>query len=235
MTDAPRIHAIVPSHLSDWNRYLDACIEHGKTFADHLWEWPDTYGDMMLHEGAWRTRMLEELTPRMDAQPGVDWILVNDSDEFLASTNLSELTLKEQLHSLVAWANELGADSMLLGIDELWSLDPPLKRVDKAWGTISGLRLFRYEPGMPMAVENKKLASGSVPVWARNNSLNVKHNLKVVHASYAFPADREAKFARYQGRPEHGSAHVNSILDTDVDLQPLGYECPKIWRGIRNG
>lgn len=235
-TSDPQIFAVVPTCAMERDRYFQSVCKHLATFVHPLIiPWEDLDGGMLKHESAWRTTMLREAIEMWKSfevlRPEIDWILVNDADEYVVVDSIMDT--KEVLTSLMRAANDDGCRSMTFALDELWQLDPPKIRIDKAWAGQRMLRMFRWFEGMSLALPNKRLACGSIPEWSREVSLIAHPLVRVMHAGYADPSERPMKYARYQGRPEHGSSHIESIMDEDVTLKDVPYEYPEIWRGSR--
>ena len=59
-------------------------------------------------------------------------------------------------------------------------------------------------------------------------------NLTLLHAGYAHPDDREAKYARYSAHANngHNDSHIESILAAP-SLKGWNGQMPPIWRGVR--
>jgi len=217
----PQVFAVVPCTNDD--PYLVSCISHLTTFVDDYYVHYDPKGRLLQHEGNWRTGLLETAVSHFKPISGIDWILVNDSDEFLGQR--TPFKLQDELGWAVADATyKHHATALLFAREELWELDPPYARVDKAWGNQKNLRMFRYVEGMPLNTRDVPLACGSIPVAAEAHALDVSQRIKVTHAGYAAPDDRKMRFERYIGKPGHGPAHIESILDSAPTLVPAVIE-----------
>lgn len=218
----PRVFAIVPYAPKD--PYVDCCMEHLATFVDDVAKYEDRRGEMLTHEGAWRTQLLEDAVklfkPRED-----DWILVNDSDEFLVDPVFGNPRVP--LQYAIEHFNNNFTHTIDIARDELWQLDPAMKRIDGFWGSLVNQRIFRYRSGMSLVVGGAHLACGSVPLSSRLLS-GLMGALRIVHAGYATPEDRQMRYERYKGREGHSDEHIESILKPPT-LKKINY-APKIWR-----
>lgn len=184
---------------------------------------PDEVAPFSVDEAEFRNWVLHTAVETFSPRPNIDWMLVNDADEFIVSSVGAKPgpLIRDTLDAL-----DIAIDALLFGLDELWQLDPPMKRMDKAWGNQRVLRMFRYRE-QPLEVRNLRLACGSLPMYAHEFVADLHVAFKVVHAGYVEKSCREAKYRRYLNRPGHSSAHIDSILDTDTTLVDVPY-CPEI-------
>ncbi len=228
-TPEPHVFAVVPVGPADRHRYLQAVLEHLHAFVENTYVVYDYNAKLLQHEGRFRTELLINAVHELQPRDGIDWILVNDADEFLVTTTSEPMS--SLMPVILREANDYGADSLVFGLDELWQLDPPKVRVDKAWADQRMLRMFRYQADKPLGVKDAPMASGSIPPWAQSNCRSYMQLVRVVHASYADPDDRLRKYLRYKDRTGHSSAHVESILDESPTLEDISFELPAIRRG----
>ena len=166
----------------------------------------DDEPSFMEHEGRFRNIAWSYLRSVLKPERG-DWIVALDADEILV--------VDGDLRAALAEVSPR-ARSLNVPIDECWELDPPRRRVDGHWGSITGARLFRWLPGVPIA--DKEMGCGSVPLDGHQVTVD---NPRIMHLGYVRAEDRVAKYERYRGRSGHSGAHVASILATPV-LVPVG-------------
>lgn len=215
------------------DRYLVDMLKQVKEVADHSFfcddqstdetanwacdhalvvERPDNVPSFMEHEGrfrGWAWNMFEEIyrpTPK-------DWVLAIDADETLASTG-DNCCLRCEVHKAIKLANSIGADSVLIPLDEVWGYDAdgwPMLRMDGYWTGTKTTRLFRYIPGG--AYKDVRMACGAEPTYVSQRKQSPHAlGLRLVHWGYAHPDDQKAKYDRYTAVPTgHLSAHVQSI------------------------
>lgn len=256
MTDnAPKLFTVMPVR-NEVDRYLHAALYHATVISDGVLVYDDNSTDesariaadvlyrfefeidwavvnndngplMLEDEAAFRQSMIEGCVEKFRPRSGIDWILVNDADEFVCVPNGMVRRLLQRAMDDLAPST---ANVLVFGRDELWSIDPPLVRVDGFWAGLKNHRMFRYQEG-PQTMKPQKLACGSVPLYA-NNEATVSSVVRVLHAGYVNVQDRIEKHDRYAGRPEHSAEHIASILDRNPALKPLAYGLPPIWRGV---
>lgn len=159
------------------------------------------------HEGRFRQSAWESFEAACDPQTG-DWVLALDTDEALVGANLVE-TLRYQL-PVAAAAN--GVTGLRLHVAEVFGVaeGAPLVRVDGLWGSISGVRLFAYEPEGTFL--DRAMGCGSAPTYVSRGKIEDVVTVALLHFGYLDPDDRLEKYERYAGRPGHNEAHVASIL-----------------------
>ena len=109
----------------------------------------------------------------------------------------------------------------------------PLIRVDRAWGMIHNVRVWKWSDLLLDDCDvvpwgGKPMASGCGPL---QGTQTLHHSLRILHAGYLHPDDHQVKYDRYVGIPGHGTAHVESILEAPT-LVPFDGQPPLIWRGI---
>lgn len=253
----PAIFAVVPTR-NEASRYLQSCLTDLTSYCDGViiadddseddtvnvacdvfsaykgisavYPKPTKIPGLMEHEGQFRKWVLETAVGAFEPRSLIDWLLVIDADEFLRPIEPDlhvETVLRNRIDSL--HKSFMGIE---MGRDELWQLDPPVARNDKLWGTITNIRMFRYDAGREIAPYQTQLACGSVPPWATWSAYRTG-TLRVVHAGYADPLDRSDKHKRYDGLSGHHPDHIASILDYNVTAR----RCPhatNIWRGVRD-
>lgn len=143
------------------------------------------------------------------ARPG-DWILCIDCDELLYGVQNLPSLLDQKTYDV-------------LGITFFHMWNPTQFRVDKAWAPNRSYRLFRYYEGGEF--NRRKLACGSEPTYVleliRQNKVLWETGLSMKHLGYMDDDAKAQKYARYMeldGGNFHSRAHLESILDQDIEL-----------------
>ena len=184
--------------------------DHDPTVVRHARR-ADDEPSFAQHEGQFRNVAWRYMEAVLKPEEG-DWILSLDADEVIMAPE--GVDRRAAVIAATALGSSRNVDSVVVRIHELWSLTPPMERVDGYWGSIGGARLARWAPGRTIA--DKPMGCGSVPP-----SPSVSTDLfSIAHLGYVRAEDREAKHARYRGRSGHNAAHIASILRTP-SLLPL--------------
>lgn len=194
----------------------DDTVDMARTLGACVGVRADDEPSFVQHEGQFRNVAWRYMEAVLKPQPG-DWILSLDADEIIVAPD--QVVPRVAVIGAVA-AAKWGAEALTVRIHELWSLEPPLERLDGYWGTITGTRLFRWSPGRTIA--DRPMGSGSVPLNCTKQPTDL---FSIAHLGYVRAEDREAKHARYVGRRGHNAAHVESILRPPT-LQPLPVGLP---------
>lgn len=218
------------------DRYLKQVIEHTWNFADEIVITDDHSTDNTVE-------IAESLGCKVhEADDDISFIL----DE----SELREQSLRtmEQYVEPNAWVLSLDADEILWGYTNLKELmdqkifdvlgitffhtwkSPHLVRVDKAWTPNISSRLYRYYPGGEYV--KRKLACGAEPSYVRELVRQGKimwHTpLVMEHLGYLRDQDKIAKYKRYKeldGGAYHNGSHIDSILDSQVQLLDISHLC----------
>lgn len=230
---------------NECERYLQACLNWHEVMLDGILVYddkstdetadvcatfdvehyvrPDDVPTFMEHEGRFRQHSLDVLVETFDVKDG-DWIAVIDTDEFL-------LPAHNELTQAVTIATSQGCKSLSVPRPELWSLDPPMERVDGFWGNQRCTRVFRWESGGKLA--DKHFACGNEPTYVAHASKFSRHPISLVHVGYVEEQDRVDKYTRYTSLEDHGhnEGHIQSILGTP-SLKSLPGAMPDVWRGL---
>lgn len=216
---------LVYDDLSDDDTF-NVVARSGASFTQR----PDVVPTFMEHEAHFRQDSLDAMEILFEPNEG-DWIAVVDADEFLVVDGASRF---QAIKDLAQKADKEDCKSVLIPRPELWSLDPPMERVDGFWGGIKCTRLYRWEPGGRL--NDKAMGCGNEPTYVPKAPIyTAPHSLKMLHVGYVEEADRKEKYERYSGLAEHGhnNKHIESILNTP-DLKPYNGSMPTVWRGARS-
>jgi len=204
--------------FNEKDRYLRAVLEHNRPFLDDLFVYDDRSTDgtydicreyaqvaqrapenrnFASHEGQFRTDAWEAFNLLLEPVDG-DIVVVFDADEFFMGDPRcfsNGYVGRVRIHE--GWRYVEGT---------LW------ERVDKAWGKIDGLRVYRWHPRFlddaHRAMDRRPTASGVGPHYR-----TAPHaGFELLHVGYVRDEDKKAKYARYTADRGHGSLHVQSIL-----------------------
>lgn len=233
---------------NEMDRYLQACILHHRPLVDEIFimddmsddlnpallkEWgvdhialrPVNQPSFIQNEAAFRQAGWDRMVEVLKLEAG-DWVLGIDADEFMVGV---------PPRGLAAAADVQSFDSIMFSIPEMYQIDPPLERADGYWGSITGLRMTKYQTGdqnFPWA----GMGCGVFPAYAPQGRVwyeLIEHYGRILHYGYANEQDREEKFARYANNDNnHAGGHINSILNAATTVPWLG-DTADVWRGIR--
>ncbi len=172
---------------------------------------PDRAPSFLTHEGNFRQAAWKDFQSTMEVTFD-DWVLAFDADEFLVSPNEPE---RESLERLVQMSRVEKAISWKIRVDEIFAFDhgQPMKRTDGFWGTIFGIRFFKYRAVSQFA--NRKMGCGSAPTYALQDPADAtRMPTGIMHYGYARAEDQQAKHDLYSHvlHNGHSSAHIQSIL-----------------------
>ena len=159
-------------------------------------------------EGTFRGEAWRSFEDAVGPEVG-DWVFVLDCDEFIVTTKSARPTDVRRQIIDEAWNLPL-----LINFAEIFGFAEdgwPLERVDRAWGSISGLRLFPYHPGGTYS--SGKYGVPPVPTYVTARPYSTSNELLVLHYGYARSEDQSARYERYAGRPGHSRQHVQSIVE----------------------
>lgn len=221
------------------SRYLQAALAHAASYLDRIIIFDDQsddetreiaseFGDVVIRpdhissfvenesefrQHAWSI-FEDNCSPTLD-----DWILAIDADEFLIADNPRE--------SLFHYS-QTASLGVSLRIPELWSIDPPLVRVDGYWDRNSSPRYFRYMPGGTFA--GRRMGSAAFPTYVRHDL--IAEDVEILHVGYLNEDDRVVKYNRYTSISEgHSSTHIESIIKIPT-YSSYDKTLPNIYRGI---
>jgi hypothetical protein len=170
------------------------------------------------NEGAFRGNAWSAFEEQMQPVVG-DWVLVIDCDEVLVSNHHLVGYASPHRAELLAAIRTSSRVAIDLAIPEVWGYHEggrPMTRIDGAWGTIHGPRLFAYMPGGDYFQGD--FGVPAVPNYVMRGPWDSTDAVSLMHYGYADPRDQLAKYRRYIGRSGHGTQHVQSIVGP-VDLE----------------
>lgn len=160
------------------------------------------------HEGRYRNVAWRWMEAVLRPDEG-DWILVIDADQILTGP----APRAEMIDAIMS--SDGDTTTLVLPVDELWSVDPPRRRTDGFWGQSDAACLYRWTPGQE--IPDKPLACGSIPRHGPRRHVQIP---RIAHLGYVRPEDRVEKYERYYRRPGHNPGHIASILDRTPTLEP---------------
>lgn len=227
------------------DRYLDACLQWLVELVDGVAVYDDRSTDDTLsialdngacvdvrsldvpsfttHEGRFRQAawnfMERTFSPCED-----DWILTVDADEFLVGVQ-DEVSELQALTSSTASAIEFQIPEVFkLGDD-----GQPYVRTDGFWRSITGRRLFRWQPDGLIA--DRPMASGSAPTYVATAPAIRSTSMFLLHYGYATAEDQLFKYRRYSELDHgHSSKHIESIVKPPR-LEAWEGPWTSVWRG----
>lgn len=210
----------------------DASISEAKSLATVVVR-PDSVPSFLENEAAFRQAAWWAFEKAISPQVG-DWVLSLDADEFLSGDLALAVRKCEEKNY---WAYQAK-------VSEVFDWQPPdvhpddnlMIRTDGYWGAITATRLVSYQPYASFTRDGRfqPLGGGSVPSFfnPRNTLVadEVNSYFNILHMGYALEADRQAKYARYEGKPGHNPRHIASIIEAPT-LHRWGRTVPRIWLG----
>ncbi len=219
------------------HRYLDAMLKHVSWYLDDIMivddqsvddtvdiasryakveVRPDHIPSFLENESAFREFAWKELEERFSPSQN-DWILSIDADEFIIADHP-----RDDLLDLTK-TSDVGVN---IPIPELWTLDPPMIRVDGFWNKNMSPRFFRYMPGGTFS--GKKMGCPPYPTYVKSGM--VSNHLEILHVGYADQSDLEEKYSRYSSITQgHSSSHIKSII-LNPKLAKYNRPIPDIYR-----
>lgn len=236
---------------NECDRYLQACLKWNVPMFDsmlvyddgssddtlnvvgsvgriHYTQRPDGVPTFLEHEGRFRQDAILAMEELFHPEDG-DWIFVIDADEFLVVDGDPA-----GLRAAAVAAERADCKSVQIRVPELWSIDPPMERIDGFWGSIRCTRFYKWQPGGQ--IRDVPMGSGAEPSYVANSKIYTKaRNIHLLHAGYAHPDDVATKYERYSSLANNGHAdsHIQSIPANPVLKQWKG-EMPPVWRGVRD-
>ncbi|GAG35364.1 unnamed protein product [marine sediment metagenome] len=214
-----RIHALTVIKDEE-HRYLEKCLEWNAPIFDSIHVVDDGSEDRSVeiasrfgavktdlkrsfvdNEGKFRQCAWKWWLDQLDPDPG-DWLMSFDADEFIVG-------------ELPAALESYAGKSASFKIHEAWGLNPIVIRHDGWWGTGSNARIIKASEVLGgFAFPDRKLGSGSLPTGHMHASMLL--GAEILHLGYAREEDRDEKFARYKGDPNHSGKHIASIKKKPV-------------------
>lgn len=181
-----------------------------KSFCTEVITRPSSVPPFIENEGAFRQAAWDAFNETLNPHTG-DWVLSIDCDEFLIASHDPRVAVR----TAIDLAIDAGNVAVAIPIPEVFRADDDgvHVRTDGYWGTIVGTRLFEWR-FQGAKFRDKKMGSGSEPLYVANGTYLKQDVVKIMHFGYADPADQKLKHERYTNLTDHGHAdkHVQSII-----------------------